>query len=103
MNFSSQKQYGLIAQEVQQILPELISTTNKGAVYDTAGVVITPAVDYLTLNYTAFIAILMKGMQEQEQKINTLTTKTDNQDALINSLQQQINTLSNQIQQLQGQ
>lgn len=96
LNFSSQKQYGLVAQEVQQILPELIATSHKGATFDTAGVQLTPAVSYLTLNYNAFIAILMKGMQEQQQKIT-------NQDAVINALQQQLNTLSNQVQQLQGQ
>lgn len=96
LNFSNQKQYGMVAQEVAQVLPELIATTHKGATLDTAGVQLTPAVSYLTLNYNAFIAILMKGMQEQEQKIT-------NQDAVINALQQQLNTLSNQVQQLQGQ
>ncbi len=101
LNFNDQKQYGLIAQEVEQVLPELVSTTTKTAVYDTAGVLVTPAITYKILNYTAFSAILMKGIQEQQQKINSLSTKADSQEAIINSLQNQINTLSNQIQQLQ--
>lgn len=114
MNFESKKQYGLLAQDVQQILPELVGNTYKEATYDTAGTQLTQSITYKTLNYNAFIAIIMKGIQEQQQKIDSLSvdflaekTKTNKQDSINGSLQNQVNQttlnntfLQNQIDQL---
>jgi collagen type VII alpha len=100
MNFNTEKQYGLIAQDVEQLLPELVSNTSKAASYDTAGTLLTQGVNYKTLNYNAFTAILIKGMQEQQQGINqqqqeidSLTAKTQLQDSINASLQNQLNQL----------
>lgn len=107
LNFSGTKQYGLIAQDVDQVLPELVSNLTIPAVRDTAGVILEQAVPYKTLNYNAFTAILIKGIQEQQQKIDSLKTKTKSidslrakntsQDALIASLQNQLNALTSTI------
>jgi hypothetical protein len=90
MNFSSEKQYGLIAQEVENILPELVGNNSIGATLDSLGNIITPAYNYKTLNYNAFIGILLQAQKESNQTIN-------NQDSMINSLQEQINTLHGMI------
>ncbi len=103
MNFSSQKQYGLIAQQVETVLPELISNMNKSADLDSAGNVIHQAITYKTLNYNAFIAILMKGIQEQQKTIDSLraitnlTSKTTKQDSINAAVQNQLTQLSNSI------
>ncbi|MGB3947514.1 MAG: tail fiber domain-containing protein [Bacteroidia bacterium] len=100
MNFNAEKQYGLIAQDVEQLLPELVSNTSKAATYDTAGTLLTQAVNYKTLNYNAFTPILIKAMQEQQQgmsaqqqAIDSLTAKTQLQDSINASLQNQLNQL----------
>ncbi len=72
LNFPSQKQYGFIAQDVELILPELVNEYNKPAVYDSTGNIITPSGTFKNLNYNAFIAILTKGMQEQQTVIDSL-------------------------------
>lgn len=72
MGLSSAKQYGFIAQDVQKVLPELVSMNKADAVLDTNGVEIAPEVNYLGLNYTAFISILTQGLQEQQATIDTL-------------------------------
>ncbi len=94
LNFPSEKQYGLVAQEVLPILPELVGSTTKGAVYDTTGVIITPVVTYKTINYNAFIAILMKGIQEQQAAIQEDKNKIYQLEQLINSMQVQLDSLS---------
>lgn len=94
MNFSNQKQYGLISQDVETILPELICPTTKNAIYDTAGVIVSQAVSYKALNYNGFIAIMMKGMQEQLGIVDSLKTQNTKQDSVNTSLQNQINELS---------
>lgn len=59
--------YGVIAQELQQVLPELvIPETFKGNDRNEA------PVDYLSVNYNELIPILIKGMQEQQQLIEKL-------------------------------
>jgi hypothetical protein len=77
LNFPSNKQYGFIAQDIELILPELVTEFNKPEVYDSTGNIVSPAGTFKTLNYNAFIAILAKGMQEQQQVINSLLTEMD--------------------------
>ncbi|MCW3104105.1 MAG: Collagen triple helix repeat-containing protein [Bacteroidetes bacterium] len=94
IKFPSEKQYGLIAQDVELVLPELVGEITKPAMTDSAGNVVTPGVTYKTLNYNAFIAILMKGMQEQQSRFDSLK---QNNDSVNGSLQDQINVLSDMI------
>jgi hypothetical protein len=87
-NFSNRKQYGLIAQQVENILPELVSDKLKPATVDTTGAIVNPSVNYKTLNYDAFISILIKGHQEQNAIIS-------HQDSMINELNNRLNNLEN--------
>jgi len=50
------RDYGILAQEIEEILPELVDTA-KGTMF---------------VNYNAFIAILIKGFNEQQVVIETL-------------------------------
>lgn len=104
MNLSSGNQYGLIAQDIEQFLPELVSTNTQPAVIDSNGVTIHPAVNFKGLEYQQIIPILVGGVKEQQAIIAT-------QDSLIGDLQSQINQLytmmmacceSNQAMQLNG-
>ncbi len=97
LNFSSQKQYGLIAQDVENFMPELVSTVTKAPMVDTLGNVVTPGVTYKALNYNAFIALLIKGYQNQQSKIDSLNDENDAQDSINASLQNQINLLADMI------
>lgn len=80
MGLNTRKQYGFIAQEVETILPELVGEAVQPAVLDSLGNITTPALTYKILNYQAFAAILMKGMQEQQKNLNI-------KDSVINSLE----------------
>jgi hypothetical protein len=99
-NFSAEKSYGFIAQDIEQILPELVSSNLKPAVLDTSGNVIHPAVSYKAVNYTELIAFLTKGIQEQQQKIDSLQSKTSNQDSINTALQSNNIALQHQVNQL---
>lgn len=79
MNFLAKKQYGFISQEVEEILPDLVENVHKPKGITEDGKEVTQEVDYKGLNYIGFIALLTKGMQEQQQ--------------LIDRQQQQINEL----------
>ncbi len=89
MNLPQGKHYGLIAQDVEQILPNLVKETKFNTGKMPAGKT-TPAkrevIDYKGVNYTELIPIMIKAMQE-------LSKKNDEKDAQIADLQKQIGEL----------
>jgi hypothetical protein len=107
MNLPQGKHYGLIAQDVEQILPELVAnadfntarirppkqiTTPAGASSTPSNPVTDPqttgapenneVIEFKTLNYTELIPIMVRAMQEQQQKIEELQL-------LVNKLMQE--------------
>ena len=69
-NASTTLQYGFIAQEIEKIIPELVSEDSNG---------------YKTVNYIGVIPVLTQAMQEQQKEIEQL--KEENQ-KLNNTLQE---------------
>ena len=70
----SKKCYGLIAQDVQILLPELVTNFVVPNIKDSANNIIAQGGSYKGLNYNAFIGILIKGMQEQQRTIDSIRT-----------------------------
>jgi hypothetical protein len=99
MRFSSKKQYGLIAQEVLQILPELVETRNKPAEYDSEGKVLYPAVSFNVVNYNGLFGILIKAIKEQQGEIERLQATNSKKDSLqdhrLNLLEEALNNCCN--------
>jgi hypothetical protein len=95
MRFFSEKQYGFLAQDLQQVLPEMVHTVTKPEDVDADGKVITASVTHLTVNYNGFIALLTAAMQQQQTKVDSLTTVTSKQDSINKALQNQINQIVN--------
>jgi hypothetical protein len=56
-NFSSNLQYGFIAQELKEIFPHLVNTDKDG---------------FLSVNYTAITPVLVEAIKEQQVKIELL-------------------------------
>lgn len=88
MNLAQGLNYGFIAQDVETILPELVSDNVHPAEYDSLGNLIYPSVVYKSLNYQAFISILAKGMKEQQVEI-------EERDSIINNLNSRLSDLEN--------
>lgn len=85
MTHSTQKQYGLIAQDVESILPELVSTFVVPDKTDSLGSVVANGGTYKSLNYNAFIAILIKSQQEQQNTIDSMRTMMNQLASMLNS------------------
>lgn len=86
--FDTKQHMGLIAQEVEQVLPNLVSDNIMLAQYDSAGNQTHAQLNYKGLNYQEFIPLLIAGMQEQQA---TLTSK----DSLIDNLNDRLTQLEN--------
>ena len=73
-NFNGKKHYGLIAQDVQNVLPELVSSIVKPATYDSTGTLLTQSLTYLNLDYNSVFAILIQGIKELKTNNDSLKT-----------------------------
>ncbi len=62
-----ERTYGLVAQELQQILPAVVQTTN------------TEGDSLFSISYSELIPILIKGMQEQQELIEALSSQVHQQ------------------------
>lgn len=87
LNLPEGRHYGLIAQEVEKILPELVNETQYDSRYgnasmlDSTGKVMITAnnkpevISFKAMNYTELIPVLVRAIQEQQQAIEALTEK----------------------------
>jgi hypothetical protein len=101
MCFAGGLHYGLISQEVEPILPSLVSTVNLPAEYDTAGVLIHPDLSYKTLNYNELIPITISSLIELDSIVeadnSALNNRADSLEVLIYQLQEQILLMQDQL------
>ncbi len=73
LNFARGKHYGLIAQEVEQVLPELVSSNTHPSASTSRGEKNSdPSIEYKGVNYTELIPILVEAIKEQQQEIESL-------------------------------
>ncbi len=68
-NFTDRKQIGFIAQEVKEVLPEIVHVDENGE---------------HSMNYTAVIPLLVEAIKEQQNQITLLQNKLDDNKVLLN-------------------
>ncbi len=76
--YATGQQIGVIAQELQQVYPELVATGDDG---------------FLKVNYTQLTAVLLQGMKEQQQQINELKERVNQQEQRLDAQQKQIDEI----------
>lgn len=86
LKLSTGLHYGLIAQEVEQVLPSLVkdnvhtyseSVNSATGPNQTNGDEVIKTMDYKTMNYTELIPVLIKAVQEQQEEIDRLTKEVE--------------------------
>ncbi len=110
MNLPQGQRYGLIAQELEKVLPGLVKKTTFDV--DKAASPSKPnpkdpnaqakneakktgeAIDFKAINYTELIPIMIKGMQEQQQTINAQQEMMDKQQQQITELKTMVLSLT---------
>lgn len=101
LNLADGVQGGLIAQEVQNVLPQLVKSFSVPARIDSTGMLDTLGSNtpFLAVNYIGIIPYLIGAVKEQQQKIdslnNTIDSLNENQQQLsdrLDALQDQINS-----------
>jgi hypothetical protein len=86
-------QIGLIAQDVQAVIPEAVRSTNM--VKDEDGTVTEVNTERLGLNYSTLTPVLIKAVQEQQDLINQQQQMLDQQAVMIQNLLLRVDKLEN--------
>ncbi|MCE3294967.1 MAG: hypothetical protein K0R65_681 [Crocinitomicaceae bacterium] len=93
--FESDAQMGLIAQEVELVLPALVNERNRPAQYDSQGNIIQAELKFKGVEYEELIPLLIAGMKEQQSEI-------EDKDSVIANQQSQLNDLNSRLSQLEN-
>ncbi|GIV35506.1 MAG: hypothetical protein KatS3mg031_3041 [Chitinophagales bacterium] len=91
--------HGLIAQEVEQILPELVTTRVQPEIKGLQGKTLSERADFKAVNYTGFIPYLISAMQAQQATIEEQQSRID---SLSSALRGRLTNLENTINQCCG-
>ncbi len=94
LQFNQGVQYGLIAQELEDVLPSLVRSTVAPAIYDTLGNLLHESVEHKGVNYTGLIPLLIAGHKEQQEVIAQQAATNAN-------LNDQVSELSGRLDQLE--
>lgn len=77
LKLNGHKNYGFIAQDVEAVIPELVTTTTVIATYDSLGNVIDPEKVVKALNYDGIIPFAVGGIQELNVKQQQMQEQLD--------------------------
>ncbi|MDD3740292.1 MAG: tail fiber domain-containing protein, partial [Bacteroidales bacterium] len=69
LNFPTVMQYGLIAQEVETVFPELVSDEIIPAKFDSVGNIVSESIPYKGLNYQQLTPIILQAVKELDETI----------------------------------
>jgi len=96
MNLPAEMQYGLIAQEIAEVVPDLVGFAASPTIIDSLGNEISSTVEYNAVNYIGFVPILISAIKEQQTQIAT-------QDESIAQLQESLNNQNEALAQMMEQ
>ena len=91
LNLSATRQYGFIAQELENVLPELVQTSEEPVRIDENGKRVMEEIK--SVNYVALIPLLTKAIQEQETTVKDMNDQISELKAANENLQHQIDDL----------
>ena len=83
------REYGVIAQEIQKVFPELVTVVDEEN-------------GYLGVSYVQLIPILLEAIKEQQEVIEELQAENENKDVRIDNLDARLQANTNLLQELKS-
>lgn len=101
MNLANGLRYGFIAQELQEVFPELVQKQVNATPYQEADSLNVEEIDYLGVEYIPMIPVLTKGMQEQQEQIEEKEERLTKLEHQNQALERENQELENRLDQLE--
>ncbi len=86
LNLPATRQPGVIAQQIETVLPNIVKTITHPAKVDSTGTIVAPSFTYKTVDYEKLIPILIGGYKIQKSEIDNLKEENSNKDSIIAAL-----------------
>ena len=99
INLDTEQNYGFLAQEVQEVLPEVVRTVKMPPQLDSTGFDTGTEQEYLGVQYIQFIPILVAALNEQNEIIETQTTELNTMEKALNDVQSELSSMKDALQQ----
>lgn len=90
MAFSSQQQFGLIADSMQAVVPQLVREVTRPAQYDTLGNIVAPELTFKAVKYEGLTPLLIGALQEQNMVVVQMQTQLSAMQAQMAAMQVQL-------------
>jgi hypothetical protein len=90
MNLPKENQLGIIAQELEQVFPELVTEIAEQSQMDKDGKITGTIPSHKVVNYIGLIPVLIAGVQEQQTTIEAQQKTIDQQSQINADLQKQL-------------
>jgi hypothetical protein len=87
MHFPETPQLGFLAQEVEEVLPELVAHTVVPATIDSVGNVLTPSMEVSGVNYIGVIPVLVGSLNHQRTEVQRLNELVEEQARRLDQLE----------------
>lgn len=75
MNLPENTSYGLIAQELQSVIPSLVDSFVHPVELDSNGIQLSPEVSFIGVNYAGLVPFLIAAIKEQQLQIQDLNNR----------------------------
>ncbi len=95
--FSTDLSYGFIAQEIQEVLPNLVKSVPAPLSVTDDGQINSTGDDLLGIKYTELIPILVAGMKEQQSTIDSLKQAVAEQASALENVMDLLDMMQDQI------
>ena len=90
MNLPQERQYGLVAQEVDSLFPNIVSEVAHPADINDENEILNEEVTYLGISYLQFLPLLTSGWQRQEMVLSAQRERMALMDAELTALENQL-------------
>ena len=95
LNLPNGQHFGFIAQDIENILPNLVKGFVNPPRLDSTGNILYNSLDFKAVNYEEFIPLLVAGFNEQKARFDSLLNTIQNPAPIVNPQNSQKITLSN--------
>lgn len=87
------KQLGFFAENIETVFPELVKDATSAKITDKKRNVVANSVSFKAVNYTGLLPVVVEAIKEQQLQLDAKDKQIAEQQAKLNDLQNQINTI----------
>ncbi len=95
LNLPKGIRYGVLAQQVEQVLPSIVREVTHPAMYDTSGVETSAAFTYKVVDMSQLVPLMLTDLQKKSSIIETMSEHIDTLEASVASLTARLDLLEN--------